>query len=173
MPLYIGVDFHPHQQTVCWCDLETGEIRTRTIFHNTAELTKFYRAMPASIVGIEATSKATWFEQLLFDNHHQLIVGNPNVIRKRAVSRHKNDNRDAQLIFDLLTRGDTKSAAYTDAGSLRSLLTSSTPFSAHFAALSRSRTSARNLTPFSSKAFAVAPPLLPVIPVSKIMSLFP
>ncbi len=25
MSLYIGVDFHPHQQTVCWCDTETGE----------------------------------------------------------------------------------------------------------------------------------------------------
>lgn len=106
MTLYIGVDFHPHQQTACWCDLETGEIKTRTLFHNTNELTKFYQSMPPSIVGIEATSKSTWFENLLFDNHHQLIIGNPGVIRKRAISRHKNDNRDARNIFDLLIKNE-------------------------------------------------------------------
>lgn len=106
MTLYIGVDFHPHQQTACWCDQQTGEIKTRTFFHNTDELTAFYQELPPAIVGIEATSKATWFEQLLFDNHHQLIVGNPQVIRKLAISRHKNDNRDARHIFDLLVRGD-------------------------------------------------------------------
>jgi transposase len=106
MPLYIGVDFHPHQQTVCWCDLQTGEIKTRTFLHNTAELTKFYQQLPPSIVGIEATSKATWFEKLLFDNHHQLLIGNSKVIRKRNPSRHKNDDRDARHIFDLLIRGD-------------------------------------------------------------------
>jgi transposase len=106
MTLYIGVDFHPHQQTVCWCDLETGEIRTRTLFHNTDELTKFYESMPPSTVGIEATSKWTWFENLLFDNHHKLIIGNPSVIRKRAPSRHKNDNRDARHLFDLLIKNE-------------------------------------------------------------------
>ncbi len=106
MRLYIGVDFHPHQQTACWCDQQTGEIKTRTLFHSTAELTEFYQTMPASIVGIEATSKGTWFKQLLFDNQHQLIVGNPEVIRKRALSRHKNDDRDARHIFDLLIRGE-------------------------------------------------------------------
>lgn len=28
MTLYMGVDFHPHQQTVCWCDAKTGEIHS-------------------------------------------------------------------------------------------------------------------------------------------------
>jgi transposase len=105
MTLYIGVDFHPHQQTVCWCDGQTGVIKTRTFFHNTAELVEFYQALPPSVVGIEATSKATWFEQLLFDNQHKLLIGNPQVIRKLALSRHKNDDRDARHIFDLLQRG--------------------------------------------------------------------
>lgn len=106
MTLYIGVDFHPHQQTVCWGDLETGEIRTRTLFHNTDELTGFYQSMPPSTVGLEATSQATWFENLLFDNQHQVLYGNPTVIRKRALSRHKNDDRDARHIFDLLMRDE-------------------------------------------------------------------
>jgi transposase len=106
MTLYIGVDFHPHQQTACWCDVQTGEIKTRTFLHNTEELTGFYQTMPASIVGIEATGKTTWFEQLLFDNQHQLQIGNSEVIHKRNPSRHKNDDRDARHIFDLLMRGD-------------------------------------------------------------------
>jgi transposase len=106
MTLYIGVDFHPHQQTVCWCDEQTGELRTRTFFHNTAAVTEFYQSLPPSTVGIEASGKATWFEKLLFDNQHKLLVGNPELIRKRAISRHKNDNRDAQLIFELLRRDE-------------------------------------------------------------------
>lgn len=102
MTLYIGVDFHPHQQTVCWCDLQTGEIKTRKLFHQTAELTEFYQALPPSTVGIEATGKTTWFENLLFDNQHTLIIGNASVIKKLNPSRHKNDDRDARHIFDLL-----------------------------------------------------------------------
>ncbi len=104
MTLYIGVDFHPHQQTACWCDMETGEIKTRTLFHNTDEIKQFYQTMPPSTIGIEATSKATWFENLLFENQHKLLIGDPKLIRKRAASRHKSDNRDAANIFDLLIR---------------------------------------------------------------------
>jgi transposase len=102
----IGSDFHPHQQTVCWRDLQTGTLKTRTLFHNTDELTQFYQAMPPSIVGIEASGKVPWFEKLLFDNHHTLVIGNPELIRRRATSRHKNDQRDARLIFELMERGE-------------------------------------------------------------------
>jgi len=106
MELYLGVDFHPHQQTVCWCDSQTGEIKLKTLRNDTDEVRTFYQQMPPAIVGIEATAQATWFEQLLFDNQHQLLVGNPKLIRLRATSRHKSDNRDAELIFDLLRRGE-------------------------------------------------------------------
>lgn len=107
MSLYIGVDFHPHQQTVCWLDYETGELKIKTFHHqNRDELVRFYQQMPPSIVGIEATTKATWFEDLLFDNHHQLLVGDSRLIRKRAVSRHKSDNRDAEHIFNLLSNNE-------------------------------------------------------------------
>ena len=106
MELYLGVDFHPHQQTVCWCAPQTGEIKLQTLRHGTEEVRTFYQQMPPAIVGIEATAPATWFEQLLFDNHHQLLVGNPKLIRARATSRHKSDHRDAELLFDLLRRGE-------------------------------------------------------------------
>jgi transposase len=104
MTLYMGVDFHPHQQTICWCDLTTGEIRTKTLFHNAPELRQFYQTMPPAIVGIEASTQAVWFEALLADTGHELRVGNPALIRAKATSRHKSDKRDAELLFDLLRK---------------------------------------------------------------------
>jgi transposase len=106
MTLYIGVDFHPHQQTVAWCDTQTGETDTCTLQHNLSEVLKFYQSVSPSIVGIETSSRATWFEQLLEETNHQLLIGNPALIRARARSRHKSDNRDAQLILDLLVKDE-------------------------------------------------------------------
>lgn len=106
MSLYIGVDFHPHQQTVCWCDVQTGELKIQTLYHNTAAVRQFYQQMPPAIVGMEATAPALWFEQLLFDNQHQLRVGHSKLIRARATSRHKSDARDAELLYDLLRRDE-------------------------------------------------------------------
>lgn len=106
MTLYIGVDFHPHQQTVAWCDTQTGETSTCTLQHNLSEVLKFYQSVSPSIVGIEASSRAVWFEQLLSETNHQLLVGNPTLIRARARSRHKSDARDAQLILDLLVKDE-------------------------------------------------------------------
>src|SRR6266700_2833236 len=107
MTLYIGVDFHPHQQTVAWCDTETGETRTFDLAHDLEEVRKFYSLLPEpAIIGIEASSRAAWFENMLFETGHKLFVGNPVLIRKRATSRHKNDRRDAELILELLLRGE-------------------------------------------------------------------
>jgi transposase len=47
-----------------------------------------------------------WFENILFETNHKLLVGNPVLIRKRATSRHKNDRRDAELILKLLLRNE-------------------------------------------------------------------
>ncbi len=106
MSLYIGVDFHPHQQTVCWCDTETGEIKTQTLPHDVDKVSEFYQAMPTATVGIEATSKAIWFENLLAATKHKLVVGNPTLIRKKATSRHKSDKRDAELMLNLLIKDE-------------------------------------------------------------------
>jgi transposase len=105
MTLYIGVDFHPHQQTIAWCDMETGEIRTRDLPGDPETVRQFYTSLPEpATVGIEASARARWFENMLFEAGHKLFVGNPVLIRKRATSRHKNDRRDAELILDLLLR---------------------------------------------------------------------
>lgn len=107
MTLYIGVDFHPHQQTLAWCDTHTGETRTIELFNDPAVVREFYGSLPEpAVVGIEASARATWFEEMLFETGHKLLVGNPVLIRKRATSRHKNDRRDAELILKLLLQDE-------------------------------------------------------------------
>ena len=107
MTLYIGVDLHSHQQTLCWCDTRTGETDTVDLKHDLGKVREFYAGLSEpAIVGIEASAKAIWFENLLFETGHELFVGNPVLIRKRATSRHKNDRRDAELILELLMRGE-------------------------------------------------------------------
>lgn len=107
MTLYIGVDFHPHQQTAAWCDSVTGETRTVDINHDLRRVREFYQSFSEpAVIGIEASAKATWFENMLFETGHKLFVGNPVLIRKRATSRHKNDRRDAELILNLLMRDE-------------------------------------------------------------------
>jgi hypothetical protein len=56
--------------------------------------------------------------------------------------------------------------------SFQSLSTNSTPWSAHFAAFSRLRTSARTYLPCFSRCRAVAPPTFPVMPRTKCMLVF-
>lgn len=75
--------------------------------HDLEKVRKFYTSLPEpAVIGIEASARAVWFENMLFETSHKLFVGNPVLIRKRATSRHKNDRRDAELILDLLMRGE-------------------------------------------------------------------
>ena len=61
MTLYIGVDFHPHQQTVAWCDTQTGETRTFDLEHDLRRVREFYTSLrEPAIVGIEASIRAAW-----------------------------------------------------------------------------------------------------------------
>jgi transposase len=107
MTLYIGVDFHPHQQTLAWCDTQTGETRTMDLVNDPEKVREYYSSLPEpAVIGIEASARATWFEEMLFETGHKLLVGNPVLIRKRATSRHKNDRRDAELILKLLLQDE-------------------------------------------------------------------
>ena len=106
MTLYIGVDFHPHQQTIAFCNTEDGEVRHTSLPHKPAQVRKFYAQFTNAIVGVEASCSAPWFETLLTELGHELKVGNPGLIRARARSRHKSDERDALLILDLLLKGE-------------------------------------------------------------------
>jgi hypothetical protein len=46
MTFYIGVDLHPHQQTVAWCNTETGETQTKDLKHDPEEVREFYSSLP-------------------------------------------------------------------------------------------------------------------------------
>jgi transposase len=75
--------------------------------HDPEVVRGFYRSLnEPAVIGIEASSRARWFENMLAEMGHELFVGNPVLIRKRATSRHKNDARDAELILGLLMRGE-------------------------------------------------------------------
>lgn len=107
MTFYIGVDLHPYQQTLCWCDEETGETGSMKLFHDIEKVREFYSSIDKpAIVGIEASSRAGWFEKVVEEAGHKLFVGNPVSIRKTALSRHKNDRIDAEHILWLLIRGE-------------------------------------------------------------------
>ena len=107
MTLYIGVDFHPYEQTVAYCDDGDGEIGYRRFLHSDKQSIKaFYLSKGKdAVIGTEATGSLWWFEKLLFENGIKLKIGDPRMIRRAALSRHKNDFRDAETILDLLLRG--------------------------------------------------------------------
>lgn len=104
MTLYIGVDYHPYQQTVAFWETGDGEIKYRQFLHaDKAALKRFYGGCgKGSVIGVEATGALQWFERMLFDNGMELLIGDPRLIRRQALSRHKNDFRDAETILDLL-----------------------------------------------------------------------
>jgi transposase len=107
MTVYIGVDFHPYEQSVAYADDRDGEIRYRRFLHSDKHSLKaFYRKCGTdAVIGVEATGCLWWFEKMLFDNGIALKIGDPRMIRRAALSRHKNDFRDAETILDLLMRG--------------------------------------------------------------------
>jgi len=107
MTVYIGVDFHPYEQTVAYASDEDGEIGYRRFLHSDKQsIRAFYRKCGAeAVIGVEATGCLWWFEKMLADGGHQLKIGDPRMIRRAALSRHKNDFRDAETILDLLMRG--------------------------------------------------------------------
>jgi len=107
MTVYIGVDFHPYEQSVAYASDEDGEIGYRRFLHSDKQsIRAFYRKCGAdAVIGVEATGCLWWFEKMLADGGHQLKIGDPRMIRRAALSRHKNDFRDAETILDLLMRG--------------------------------------------------------------------
>ncbi len=52
MTLYIGVDFHPHQQTVSYCRTETGEVYQTSLSHNVELVRRFYEQFKSAVVGL-------------------------------------------------------------------------------------------------------------------------
>jgi len=102
--IYIGVDFHARQQTICYLKTETGELVTCELKHQDKDKVRaFYEQFSGQvIVGLEASGYSPWFEALLEQLGCEVWLGDATEIRRRARWRQKNDRRDAELIWDLM-----------------------------------------------------------------------
>ncbi len=101
--LIIGCDYHPSFQQIAWLNTETKESGSGRLQHN-AEAEAFYRGLQgrAVRVGMESTGGIGWFRQLLSECGHELLRAHAAEVRARATRRQKTDQRDAQLLLDLL-----------------------------------------------------------------------
>src|SRR6266849_1616242 len=102
--IYIGVDFHARQQTVCSLKTDEGVVVTHNLKHQDKdEVRAFYQQFSGRvIVGLEASGYSPWFEALLEELGCEVWLGDAAEIRRRARWRQKNDRRDAELILDLM-----------------------------------------------------------------------
>src|ERR1700694_2327425 len=109
MTVYIGVDFHARAQTISYLTTEDGEIQRLQLDHGQPDKVRsFYQQFAGQqvIVGFESSGYAAWFEELLEELGCEIWIGHATAIRLVARPRQKNDRRDADLILDLLVRGD-------------------------------------------------------------------
>jgi transposase len=98
MTLYIGVDIHARQQTLSYLDTEDGTTGQLELQHEGDDVKGFYSQFQGEvIIGIEACGYTNWFEELMEQLGHKLLVGDAAEIRKLARRRQKNDRRDADL----------------------------------------------------------------------------
>src|SRR6478672_5629350 len=107
MTLYIGVDIHARQQTLSYLETADGTSGQVVLDHEVDDVAGFYRKFQGEvIIGIEACGYTNWFEELMERLGHKLLVGDAAEIRRLARRRQKNDRRDAELILELLIRGE-------------------------------------------------------------------
>src|SRR6266852_4220854 len=71
--IYIGVDFHARQQTICYLKTETGELVISELKHqDKAQVRAFYQQFQGYvIIGLEASGYSPWFEAMLEELGHQ------------------------------------------------------------------------------------------------------
>jgi hypothetical protein len=85
MTLYIGVDIHARQQTLSYLetsDSTTGEVE---LSHERDDIQGFYSQFKGEvIIGIEECGYTNWFEELMEQLGHQLLVDEAAEIRRLA-----------------------------------------------------------------------------------------
>ena len=107
MTLYIGVDIHARQQTLSYLDTSDGTSGQVVLDHEGTDVKEFYRQFQGEvIIGIEACGYTNWYEVLVEELGHKLLVGDAAEIRRLARRRQKNDRRDADLLLELLVHNE-------------------------------------------------------------------
>ena len=77
------------------------------LHHERDDIKGFYSQFQGEvIIGIEACGYTNWFEELMEQLGHKLLVGDAAEIRRLARRRQKNDRRDADLLLDLLVHDE-------------------------------------------------------------------
>jgi len=105
--IIIGCDFHTRTQQIAMLDTETGEGVEKRLDHESGEAKRFYEELKEpALVGIETTGYTRWFAEMLADLGHELVVGEAAKIRAKDPRQQKHDRRDAELLLNLLVRGD-------------------------------------------------------------------
>ena len=105
--VYCGVDFHARMQTIAYCDPANGEIQLAQLDHRKDDVREFYSKLTGQvIVGLETGGYSSWFEAMLEELGHTVWIGHATEIRRRANWRQKNDRRDAELILEIMLKGD-------------------------------------------------------------------
>jgi len=94
--LTIGCDLHTRTRQIALLDTETGELVERRLEHENGEARSFYSGLKEpALVGMESTGSARWFQEMLAELGHELVVGDAAKIRA-----------DAGHLLNLLLRGD-------------------------------------------------------------------
>ena len=103
----IGCDFHPGFQQISMLEVESQRRVRRKLEHASGEAEQFYRSLQGERVkvGIEASGNTRWFERLLQELGHELVIGDAARMRAAAVRRQKTDQRDADHVLELLESG--------------------------------------------------------------------
>ena len=105
--VFFGVDFHARVPTVAYCDTQDGEIHRKEFEHFKDDVRSFYSQFPENkVVGLEASGYSDRFERMLEEVGSEVWLGHATDIRLCARRRQKNDRRDAELILDLMVKGE-------------------------------------------------------------------
>jgi transposase len=84
-----------------------GEIHLIQLDHRKDDVRDFYSKLTGQvIVGLEAGGYGFWFVAMLEELGHTVWIGHATEIRRRANWRQKNDRRDAELILEIMLKGD-------------------------------------------------------------------
>lgn len=98
--IYIGVDFHKMTCTLCITDFFGLEKDTVTI--DTDKLVEFLESYKGAEIAIETTGGSNHMVSVLVASGHNAMLVNTNKTKAIGLGGQKNDDKDAEVLSDLL-----------------------------------------------------------------------